>query len=122
MIVHEETQQAVNQEQPAPVCCHYWIIETAHGPISRGECQICHEVRDFKNSVFDLERESQDSRSQTGPEVEPNGQQAVAPPTSGESSQDPVDDELEPDEFEPEGAEIAELEAEEPEFVGVSED
>ena len=34
-----------------PRCAHYWIIEPASGPISRGVCQICMEARDFQNSV-----------------------------------------------------------------------
>ena len=34
-----------------PQCAHHWVIETANGPESTGECQKCHEVRGFKNSV-----------------------------------------------------------------------
>ena len=33
------------------VCCHYWFIEAAAGPVSRGVCQLCDEVRDFENFV-----------------------------------------------------------------------
>jgi hypothetical protein len=32
-------------------CQHHWVIETANGSVSPGECQVCHEVRDFKNSI-----------------------------------------------------------------------
>lgn len=32
-------------------CRHYWIIETAHGPKSRGVCRYCGEARDFLNSI-----------------------------------------------------------------------
>ena len=32
-------------------CQHYWVIETANGPYSKGQCSKCHEVRDnFENS------------------------------------------------------------------------
>ena len=41
-----------SSEMPAaPSCAHYWIIEPADGPVSRGMCQICSEERDFKNYV-----------------------------------------------------------------------
>ena len=31
-------------------CRHYWNIEAASGPISRGICKICGEKREFLNS------------------------------------------------------------------------
>lgn len=30
-------------------CNHYWIIETANGPSSMGECKYCHKRREFLN-------------------------------------------------------------------------
>ncbi len=47
----------------APTCCHHWIIEMANGPISRGVCQKCFESREFKNSVFGIERDFPDTPS-----------------------------------------------------------
>lgn len=76
MIVHDATNNVDGEYQPAPTCCHYWIIETAQGPISRGECDICHEVRDFKNSVFDMERGYQDTRSTKQAAAKENVRQA----------------------------------------------
>ena len=38
-------------DQVQEACKHEWIIETANGPISWGECQICHEGKEFKNST-----------------------------------------------------------------------
>lgn len=32
-------------------CIHYWVIEPANGPISRGVCQSCRAEREFKNFV-----------------------------------------------------------------------
>ena len=32
-------------------CAHYWIIEPANGPVSQGACQVCGEVRGFKNFI-----------------------------------------------------------------------
>ena len=46
-----ESSPASSNRPAAPSCAHYWIIEPAEGPISRGMCQICLEVRDFKNFV-----------------------------------------------------------------------
>ena len=127
MIVHEETPQVAGEERPAPACCHYWIIETANGPISRGECEICHEVRDFRNSVFDMDRGSQDIRSRKQPVVEEKDQQTVAFQVSvdidsGELDQEPDVNELDPEESDLEETEFAEPEVEEPEFVGVLKD
>jgi hypothetical protein len=32
-------------------CHHYWIIEMANGPVSKGVCKYCGEVRDFMNTM-----------------------------------------------------------------------
>ncbi|MFQ6028562.1 MAG: hypothetical protein ACE5Q6_13830 [Dehalococcoidia bacterium] len=39
------------EEQDAPVCRHYWVIQPATGPVSQGSCQNCGETREFKNYV-----------------------------------------------------------------------
>ena len=136
MIVHEEAPQVASEVLSAPTCCHYWIIETARGPISRGECRVCHEVRDFKNSVFDMERESRDSRSRKATQSEDNNQQAAvsqAPPEIGQEVSQELevekpdvapDDTLNAGEAETPEAEPEEPETviEEPEFAGISED
>lgn len=31
-------------------CHHYWIIESPHGPTSKGVCQFCGAVKEFYNS------------------------------------------------------------------------
>ena len=38
-------------------CRHHWIIEAAEGPLSQGVCHICHEVKDFQNSIVDADRD-----------------------------------------------------------------
>ena len=35
-------------------CHHFWIIEIANGPKSRGECKYCGEIKDFHNSIVDF--------------------------------------------------------------------
>ena len=32
-------------------CPHYWLIEAADGPVSRGVCKLCQLVREFMNTV-----------------------------------------------------------------------
>ena len=33
-----------------PTCRHYWIIESASGPTSKGVCKFCGEEKEFQNS------------------------------------------------------------------------
>lgn len=63
--VDEEVRATIAKASPGssvmvagPSCAHHWLIEPANGPVSRGQCQNCFEVRDFKNFV--------DSYSQDG--------------------------------------------------------
>jgi hypothetical protein len=39
------------EDKSLPACHHHWIIEPANGSVSRGVCQACEEVREFKNSI-----------------------------------------------------------------------
>jgi len=32
-------------------CVHYWVIESANGPVSLGVCQRCQERRHFHNFI-----------------------------------------------------------------------
>ena len=32
-------------------CIHFWSIETAIGPMSKGTCRYCFATKDFKNST-----------------------------------------------------------------------
>ena len=34
-----------------PRCSHYWIIEFAVGPLSKGACKICGEEKLFRNQL-----------------------------------------------------------------------
>ena len=34
-------------------CRHFWLIEAAAGPISRGICQLCGTKRNFDNYLTD---------------------------------------------------------------------
>jgi hypothetical protein len=48
--VKEKIREYVASDQ----CRHYWIIEMANGPKSRGVCRYCGESRDFLNSMPDF--------------------------------------------------------------------
>ena len=53
------------EEQNDPICRHHWVIESANGPVSWGECQICHEGKELKNSIADPKRIGVDLRDMT---------------------------------------------------------
>ena len=46
----------------ATACRHYWSIESAGGPTSRGVCKICGEVKEFLNSWSDANYKGKDPR------------------------------------------------------------
>ena len=35
-------------------CRHHWIIEPPNGPVSKGVCKLCGEVKMFDNILADL--------------------------------------------------------------------
>jgi len=35
-------------------CVHFWLIEPANGPTSRGRCNLCGLERDFQNCIPEL--------------------------------------------------------------------
>lgn len=39
------------EEANVPACRHHWVIQPAMGPVSEGFCQVCGELREFKNYV-----------------------------------------------------------------------
>jgi hypothetical protein len=48
--VKERIEEKPAQEQ----CHHYWVIEVANGPRSRGHCKYCGETREFLNAFPDF--------------------------------------------------------------------
>lgn len=50
-MVQQISRQAPGQEEGKAVCRHHWIIEAPTGPMSRGVCQLCEDVREFKNYI-----------------------------------------------------------------------
>ena len=56
-LVENTAVTAVAEEPGGPACKHHWVIEAANGPVSWGECQICHEGKEFQNSITDGDRD-----------------------------------------------------------------
>jgi len=46
----DERIEVVEAPEVIP-CAHYWVMEPANGPVSQGACQVCGEVRGFKNFI-----------------------------------------------------------------------
>ncbi len=42
-------EKVKTQTQKEP-CRHFWVIEVANGPVSRGQCKLCGERKDFCNA------------------------------------------------------------------------
>lgn len=57
MVIEREQAELIVEEPILPTCCHHWIIEPANGRVSWGKCQICHEIKEFQNSISDMDRE-----------------------------------------------------------------
>lgn len=57
MVLQNEMAPTMIEEIPEMTCRHYWIIDTAQGPVSKGVCQYCHEVKEFQNSITEMERD-----------------------------------------------------------------
>ena len=46
--------KTINEESIArEQCHHYWVIESASGPTSRGVCKLCGAVKGFSNRFPD---------------------------------------------------------------------
>lgn len=42
------------EEKDEVRCRHYWVIESPHGPTSRGVCRLCGEEKEFPNFMPDF--------------------------------------------------------------------
>lgn len=54
--------KAINEEPIVKEQCHhYWVIESATGPISKGVCKLCGAVKEFSNRFPDTRWEGDTS-------------------------------------------------------------
>ncbi len=44
-------EEEITDAETIPGCCHHWVIQPADGPVSNGSCQVCGEIREFRNYV-----------------------------------------------------------------------
>jgi hypothetical protein len=54
----EEPEKAAKENN----CRHYWVIEDAGGPTSRGVCKFCGAEKEFLNSWPDSRTKEQNNR------------------------------------------------------------
>ena len=52
-MLEQASRLAPEETQENRLCRHYWIIEIARGPVSKGTCRLCEEIRAFSNHVED---------------------------------------------------------------------
>ena len=57
MLLRQDLAPALIDTETAVICRHYWIIEPAEGPVSQGVCQNCQEIKEFQNSIIEVERD-----------------------------------------------------------------
>ena len=50
-MVRQQTRPMPGRETETETCRHHWLIEAPTGPVSVGVCQICEDVREFKNYI-----------------------------------------------------------------------
>lgn len=56
-------RNSVKEKSEVEVSCrHYWIIESADGPVSKGVCKFCGEKREFLNSWSEANYKGKDAR------------------------------------------------------------
>ena len=58
---HTQTQTIVLDNDE---CRHHWVIESPHGPISKGICRICGDEKGFRNSL-DTPTEDENNKTKT---------------------------------------------------------
>ena len=49
-------ENTTEEAKAQPECHHHWIIESPHGPTSKGVCKYCGAEKDFINYSPDLWR------------------------------------------------------------------
>jgi len=48
------TGALIDRPSEKGTCRHHWIIEPPNGPVSKGVCKLCGEVKMFDNILADL--------------------------------------------------------------------
>jgi len=45
-----KVKERLKTQTQKELCRHYWIIEIANGPVSRGKCKYCGATKEFLNA------------------------------------------------------------------------
>ncbi len=53
MVITEGSVVEGAEEEKRSLCRHYWVIDSAGGPTSKGVCRVCGAQRQFKNYLED---------------------------------------------------------------------
>ncbi|MDO8567414.1 MAG: hypothetical protein Q7R57_01715 [Dehalococcoidales bacterium] len=49
--VKEIKKEEVQHPEVKGECHHFWLIDSAKGPTSRGRCKVCGATREFYNAI-----------------------------------------------------------------------
>ena len=49
--MRQKVKEVSEKRVPEVECHHYWLIEGAKGPTSRGVCRLCGAKKEFLNSL-----------------------------------------------------------------------
>ena len=49
-----KVKERIKEYIDTDACHHYWVIEAANGPESKGMCKYCGEVKTFLNTMPDF--------------------------------------------------------------------
>ena len=50
-MIQQVSRPVSGETKQVSECRHHWVIEPPTGPVSRGVCQVCEAVREFKNYI-----------------------------------------------------------------------
>jgi hypothetical protein len=65
----QKIKERAEEKQPENGCHHYWVIEVANGPKSRGVCKYCGETKEFLNAFPDFNPLRRNSNPMALPEL-----------------------------------------------------
>jgi len=49
----QKVKERIEEKPAEEQCHHYWVIEVANGPGSRGQCKYCGARKEFLNLLKD---------------------------------------------------------------------
>jgi len=65
----QKVKERIEEKPAEEQCHHYWVIEVANGPGSRGQCKYCGATREFLNSFPDFNPLKRSSNPLSLPEL-----------------------------------------------------